>query len=146
LEYNAKLTPLDGKPILDAICYRQLVGSLIYLIVTRLDISHAMSMVNKFMDGPRSVHYIVVLRILQYVKGTLYHGLHYSFRSSLIQMWIEQVIRLIDASSQVFVSCWVFLLCYGIARSRTWFVVPVLRLSILPLLTPLVSLSSFDGS
>ena len=41
LEYNAKLTPLDGEPISDATCYRQLVGSLIYLTVTRPDISHA---------------------------------------------------------------------------------------------------------
>ena len=38
LEYNAKLTPLDGEPISDATRYRQLVGSLIYLTVTHLDI------------------------------------------------------------------------------------------------------------
>ena len=60
-----------------------MVGSLIYLTVTRLDISHAVGMVSKFMDAPRSIHYAAVLRILQYVKGTLYHGLHYSSRSSL---------------------------------------------------------------
>ena len=40
-------------------------------------------MVSKFMDAPRSVHYAVILRILRYVKGILYHSLHYSFRSSL---------------------------------------------------------------
>ena len=83
LEYNARLTPLDGEPISDATRYRQLVGSLIYLTVTRPDISHAVGMVSKFMDAPRSVHYAAVLRILRYVKGTLYHGLHYSSRSSL---------------------------------------------------------------
>ncbi|KAL5752556.1 hypothetical protein ACOSQ2_023063 [Xanthoceras sorbifolium] len=83
LEYNAKLTPLDGELISDATRYRQLVGSLIYLTVTRPDISHAVGMVSKFMDAPRSVHYAAVLRILRYVKGTLYHGLHYSSRSSL---------------------------------------------------------------
>ena len=83
LEYNAKLTPLDGEPISDATRYRQLVGSLIYLTVTRPDISHAVGMVSKFMDAPRSVHYAAVFRILRYVKGTLYHGLHYFFRSSL---------------------------------------------------------------
>ena len=83
LEYNAKLTPLDGEPIFDAICYRQLVGCLIYLTVTRPDISHAVGMVSKFMDAPHSVHYATVFRILRYVKGTLYHGLHYFSRSSL---------------------------------------------------------------
>ena len=83
LEYNAKLKLLDGEPISDAPCYRQLVGSLIYLIVTRPDISHVVGMVSKFMDALRSVHYADVLRILRYVKDTLYHGLHYSSRSSL---------------------------------------------------------------
>ena len=83
LEYNAKLTPLDGELIFDATRYRQLVGSLIYLTVTRPDISHAVGMVSKFMDSPLSVHYAAVLWILRYVKGTLYHGLHYSSRSSL---------------------------------------------------------------
>ena len=69
---------MDGEPISDATRYRQLVGSLIYLTVTRSDISHAVGMVSKFMDVPHSVHYVVLLRILQYVKGTLYHDLHYS--------------------------------------------------------------------
>ena len=64
LEYNAELTPLDGEPISDATRYHQLVGSLIYLTVTRPDISHAVSMVSKFMDAPHSVHYAAVLRIL----------------------------------------------------------------------------------
>ena len=40
-------------------------------------------MVSKFMDAPRSVHHDDVLRILQYVEDTLYHGSHYSSRSSL---------------------------------------------------------------
>ena len=83
LEYNAKLTPLDGEPISDAIRYHQLVGSLIYLTVTYLDISYAVGMVTKFMDAPRFVHYVAILRILRYVKGTLYYGLHYSSWSFL---------------------------------------------------------------
>ena len=82
MEYNAKLTPLDGEPISDGTRYHQLVGSLIYLTVTHLDILYAMGMVSKFMDALCSVHYAVVLQILRYVKGTFYHGLRYS-RSSL---------------------------------------------------------------
>ena len=69
LEYNAKLTPLDGEPISDATRYCQWVGSLIYLTITRPDISHAVGMVSKFMDAPRSVYYAVVLRILQYATS-----------------------------------------------------------------------------
>ena len=83
MEYNAKFTPLDGEPISDVTRHRQLVGSPIYLTVTRPDISYAMGMVSKFMDVPCFVHYATVLWILQYIKGILYLGLHYSSQFSL---------------------------------------------------------------
>ena len=35
------------------------------------------------MAPPRSPHYVVVLRILQYLKGTIFDGLHFSSHSSL---------------------------------------------------------------
>ena len=41
IEYNCRLNSHDGEPLSDATIYRQLVGSLIYLIVTSLDISYA---------------------------------------------------------------------------------------------------------
>jgi hypothetical protein len=40
-------------------------------------------LVRQFMTAPRPVHYVDVLRILRYVKGTLFHGLHFSSHSSL---------------------------------------------------------------
>ena len=64
LEYNAMVTPLASGPISDATRYSQLVGSLIYLTVSRLDISHAVGMVSKFMDAPCSIRYAAILRIL----------------------------------------------------------------------------------
>uniref|UniRef100_A0A2N9GYR8 CCHC-type domain-containing protein n=1 Tax=Fagus sylvatica TaxID=28930 RepID=A0A2N9GYR8_FAGSY len=41
LEMNARLTRLDGTPLSDATLYHHLVGNLIYLTMTRLDIAHA---------------------------------------------------------------------------------------------------------
>jgi hypothetical protein len=35
------------------------------------------------MAAPRSTHFLVVLRILRYLKGTLFHGLYFSSQSSL---------------------------------------------------------------
>jgi hypothetical protein len=35
------------------------------------------------MSAPRSTHYAAVLLILHYVKGTMFHGLHFSSHLSL---------------------------------------------------------------
>ncbi|KAJ4724634.1 Retrovirus-related Pol polyprotein from transposon TNT 1-94 [Melia azedarach] len=83
LEPNAKLTPLDRVLLKDTTLYRQLVGSLVYLTVTRPDISYAVHIVSQYMSAPRSSHYVAVLHILPYIKGTLFHGLHFSAHSSL---------------------------------------------------------------
>uniref|UniRef100_A0A2N9HM41 Reverse transcriptase Ty1/copia-type domain-containing protein n=1 Tax=Fagus sylvatica TaxID=28930 RepID=A0A2N9HM41_FAGSY len=83
IEYNNHLNTHDGEPLPDATLYRQLVGSLVYLTVTRPDISYAVHIVSQFMAAPRSLHYAAVLRILRYLKGTLFHGLHFSSQSSL---------------------------------------------------------------
>ncbi|KAA8517060.1 hypothetical protein F0562_017122 [Nyssa sinensis] len=83
LDPNVRLLVTNGESLPDATLYRQLVGSLIYLTVTRPDISYAVHLVSQFMSAPRSTHYAAVLHILRYVKGTLFHGLHFSSRSSL---------------------------------------------------------------
>ena len=83
IEYNCRLNSHDGESLSDATLYRQLVGSLIYLTVTRHDISYAVHVVSKFMVAPRSLHCAPVLMILQYLKGTIFDGLHFSSHSSL---------------------------------------------------------------
>ena len=65
IEYNCRLNSHDGESLSDATLYRQLVGSLIYLTVTRPDISYAVHIVSQFMAAPRSPHYAAVLRILR---------------------------------------------------------------------------------
>ena len=83
IEYNCCRNSHDGESLFDYTLYRQLVGSLIYLTVTRPDISYAIHVVSQFMAAPRSPHYAVVLRILRYLKGTIFDGLHFSSYSSL---------------------------------------------------------------
>ena len=82
IEYNCRLNSRDGESLSDANLYKQLVGSLIYLTVTRLDISYAVHVVSQFMVASRSPYYAVV-RILRYLKGTIFDGLHFSSHSSL---------------------------------------------------------------
>ena len=64
--------------------YRRLVGSLVYLTITRPDISYAVHQVSQYLSAPRSTHYTAVLCILRYLKGTLFHGLFYSAQSPLV--------------------------------------------------------------
>ena len=78
-----RIDSYDGEPLFDATLYRHLVGSLIYLTITRPDIFYVVHVVSHFMAVPRSPHYVVVLRILRYLKGTIFDGLHFSSHSSL---------------------------------------------------------------
>lgn len=75
IELNLKLRPTDGTLLPDPTLYRQLVGSLNYLTITRPDISYAVHLVSQFMAAPRSCHFAAVLCILRYIKNTLHHGL-----------------------------------------------------------------------
>uniref|UniRef100_A0A2N9FCF5 Reverse transcriptase Ty1/copia-type domain-containing protein n=1 Tax=Fagus sylvatica TaxID=28930 RepID=A0A2N9FCF5_FAGSY len=84
IELNARLTASSGELLPDPTLYRQLVGGLVYLRVTRPDISYTVHQVSQFMSAPQSTYYAAVLRILRYLKGTLFHGLHFSAQSPLI--------------------------------------------------------------
>eukprot|EP00253_Pinus_taeda_P014253 PITA_14253 len=57
--------------------YRSVIGSLLYLIGTRLDIMHAVGMVGRFQANPKETHLQAVKRIFKYLQGTQNYGLWY---------------------------------------------------------------------
>ncbi|GAA0146841.1 transmembrane signal receptor [Lithospermum erythrorhizon] len=59
----------------DPIEYRQLVGSLQYLTLTRPDLSFAVNKFCQHMHDPQPKHMVMAKRILRYVKSTLDLGL-----------------------------------------------------------------------
>ncbi|KAE8726678.1 hypothetical protein F3Y22_tig00006570pilonHSYRG00202 [Hibiscus syriacus] len=71
----------DGSLFSDPTIFRSLVGVLQYLTITRLDIAHVVNYINQFLHSLTDDHFLVVKRILCYVKGTLHFGL--SFRPSV---------------------------------------------------------------
>jgi len=60
---------LEGKKV-DSTLYRQIVGSLMHLIGTRLDIMYAVSLISRFMESPTEMHLLAAKRILRYLQGT----------------------------------------------------------------------------
>ncbi|KAA0033032.1 eIF-2-alpha kinase GCN2 isoform X5 [Cucumis melo var. makuwa] len=74
IEFNCKLENSDDQVIADKEQYQRLVGKLIYLSYTRLDISFAVS-VSQFMQVPYKEHMEAVKRILRYLKTTPGKGL-----------------------------------------------------------------------
>lgn len=66
-----------------------MVGSLVYLVVTCLDIAYSIHTVSQFMSTARFTYYAVVLHILRYVKGTIFNGLHFLAHSFLLYAYLN---------------------------------------------------------
>jgi len=68
--YNTRLLKDDKGTEVDSTLYKQLVGSLMYLIATRPDTAYAVSFVSHFMEHPIESHFLATKRILRYLQGT----------------------------------------------------------------------------
>lgn len=75
---SSRLSLHDGSPFSDPSLYRSIAGSLQYLSLTRPVIAYAINQACQFMHQPSSSHWLVVKRILRYLKGIINHGLHIS--------------------------------------------------------------------
>ncbi|KAM1864865.1 hypothetical protein ACFX14_005024 [Malus domestica] len=83
LDCKPAFTPLDckfkvdmgGELLTNVSYYQRLMGKLIYLTITRLDITHVVSLVSKFMHSPTVKHLNVIKCILRYIKGSIGRGI-----------------------------------------------------------------------
>ncbi|XP_027351248.1 uncharacterized protein LOC113862356 [Abrus precatorius] len=66
----------DGSRV-DATKFKQAVGSLMYLTVTRPDLMFGTSLISRLMANPKESHWAATKRLLRYVKGTAEHGIFY---------------------------------------------------------------------
>ena len=57
--------------------YRSIIGSLLYVTTTRLDVVQTVGLVSRFQSGPKETHVAAVKIILRYLKGTVDYGLWY---------------------------------------------------------------------
>ncbi|RVX03304.1 Retrovirus-related Pol polyprotein from transposon RE1 [Vitis vinifera] len=75
---NHRLGEYSDQAPMDKGRYQRLVGKLIYLSHTRLDIAYVVSVVSQFMHNPSEDHMDAVIRILRYLKSSPRKGLLFS--------------------------------------------------------------------
>ena len=63
--------------------YRRVIGRLLYLTLTRPDISYAVQHLSQFLQQPTDLHYQAALHVLRYLKGTPNKGLFYPSHNDL---------------------------------------------------------------
>jgi hypothetical protein len=72
----------DSDPV-DPSLYRQLIGSLMYLVNTRPDICFVVNTLSQFQVEPRHEHWIAAKHVLRYIRGTINYGLRYTASSNI---------------------------------------------------------------
>ena len=75
MDCHLKLTPEKGDPLPDPSIYQRLIGKLIYLTITRPDITFTVQLLAQFMHSPTTVHMQAARRLLRYLIGTLSQGI-----------------------------------------------------------------------
>jgi len=95
LEQNVKLSADEGDLVEDTTMYKRIVGSLIYMTITRLDLSYAVGVVSQFMQTPQKPHLDAMRHILRYIKHTLQCGIVYEAKTQLQVHGYTDVIGLV---------------------------------------------------
>jgi hypothetical protein len=83
MSMTTTLDPNENGEAVDQREYRSMIGSLLYLTVTRPDIQFIVGLCACFQASPRSSHRTAVQRIFRYLKHTPEFGIWYSASSSL---------------------------------------------------------------
>ena len=74
---GCKLNKDDISPDVDQRTYLSMIGSLLYITTSCLNIMQVVGMVGRYQSTPKQSHLVVVTRIFKYLKGTMTYGLWY---------------------------------------------------------------------
>ena len=77
LDRNLKLDADSGTTEYELTHYRQLVGSLIYITITRPYLNYLVGLLSQFMQTPRDIHLDYAKRVLRYMSNTMDYDILY---------------------------------------------------------------------
>ncbi|XP_052202137.1 retrovirus-related Pol polyprotein from transposon RE1 isoform X2 [Diospyros lotus] len=80
---NTRLCSFEGDLLPDPSVYRRLIGRLLYLTVSRPDITFTIHKLSQFISQPRQPHLDAAHHLLRYLKTAPGQGLFFSANSSL---------------------------------------------------------------
>lgn len=83
MEPDMVLTENGSDALKDPTRYRRLIGKLIYLTITRPEITYSVNTLSQFMQEPKLHHLKIAHRLLQYLKAVPGQGLLFSSNSPL---------------------------------------------------------------
>jgi hypothetical protein len=77
MQTSRKLSKYDDSKSTYQRQYRSMIGSLLYVTTSRLDVMQTVGQVARFQAAPKESHVLAVKRIFRYLKGTKEFGLWY---------------------------------------------------------------------
>ncbi|KAJ0018729.1 hypothetical protein Pint_10874 [Pistacia integerrima] len=83
MDQNHKLFKTSGNPLSDPTPYRQLIGRILYLTLTRPNIRYPIQVLSQYMDCPTTTHLTTAHKVLRYLKNAPGQGILLSAASSL---------------------------------------------------------------
>jgi len=83
LNQNGKLSADAGEVLEDTTMYKKIVGSLIYMTITRPDLNYTVGLESQFMQVPRKPHLDGVRHTLYYVSAVADYGFFYEVSTEL---------------------------------------------------------------
>ena len=109
MESNLKLLSDASLDFVDAMMYRQMIGSLMYLTNMKPNICFAVNTLIQFLTYPRHVHLIAANHILRYLKGMVDYGLKYEVNQKInLECYVDSdwAVPSIERTLQSVASVW----------------------------------------
>ncbi|PKI52216.1 hypothetical protein CRG98_027391 [Punica granatum] len=83
MEQHLRLSPDNGAELVDPSSYQRLMGRMLYLTITRLELSYPVHVLSQFMQCPRQPHWDAAIQVLRYLKQNPGRGLLFKRPSTL---------------------------------------------------------------